>query len=251
MQEYFNCAMDIGEQMLINGAEVHRVEDSVRRMCKALGYERIDVFIITSSMVVTVFKRGESQTQTRRIVGSTTDLEKIHRLNDLSRKICSHSLDSVDEIKKEIQSVMMQKNYPLWLESMAYALISGAFAIFFGGTFVDGCVSFIIGALARILIHFADRAQMNKMFIKFICCFFATMLAIFSVRFRLIFSVDKVIIGNIMTLIPGVGLTNALRDLFTGDSIASMLRFIEAVLTALAIAAGYFVATFLFGGLAL
>ena len=52
--------------------------------------------------------------------------------------------------------------------------------------------------------------------------------------------VDKVIIGNIMTLIPGIGLTNAIRDLFTGDSIAGLLRSIEAVLTALSIAAGYY-----------
>ena len=49
--------MDIGEQMLVYGAEVHRVEDSVERMCYALGAKRIDVFIITSSMVVTVCDR--------------------------------------------------------------------------------------------------------------------------------------------------------------------------------------------------
>ena len=60
-------------------------------------------------------------------------------------------------------------------------------------------------------------------------------------KLGIITSVDNVIIGNIMTLIPGLGLTNALRDLFTGDSIAGLLRTIEAVLIALAIAAGYFV----------
>ena len=51
-------------------------------------------------------------------------------------------------------------------------------------------------------------------------------------------------------MIPGIGLTNALRDLFTGDSIAGLLRTIEAVLIALAIAAGYFLVAFL-GGLIL
>ena len=57
------------------------------------------------------------------------------------------------------------------------------------------------------------------------------------------------IIGNIMSLIPGIGLTNALRDLFTGDSIAGLLRSIEALLIALAIAAGYFLSTVLMGGI--
>ena len=57
------------------------------------------------------------------------------------------------------------------------------------------------------------------------------------------------LIGNIMTLIPGIGLTNALRDLFIGDSIAGLLRTIEAVLLALGIAAGYFLVTIFVGGI--
>ena len=64
----------------------------------------------------------------------------------------------------------------------------------------------------------------------------------------ILYYIDKVIIGNIMTLVPGIGLTNAIRDLFVGDSIAGILRTIEACLIALAITAGYFVLIFLVGG---
>ena len=59
---------------------------------------------------------------------------------------------------------------------------------------------------------------------------------------------DMVIIGNIMVLIPGIGLTNAIRDLFVGDSIAGLLRTVEAILLALAIAAGYFLFVWMMGG---
>ena len=37
MKNSFGLVMDIGEQMLISGAEVHRVEESVARMSAALG----------------------------------------------------------------------------------------------------------------------------------------------------------------------------------------------------------------------
>ena len=50
MREQLTCVMDIGEQMLVCGAEVHRVEDSIQRMCLALGAKRVDIFIITSSI---------------------------------------------------------------------------------------------------------------------------------------------------------------------------------------------------------
>jgi uncharacterized membrane protein YjjP (DUF1212 family) len=60
--------------------------------------------------------------------------------------------------------------------------------------------------------------------------------------------VGFLIIGNIMTLIPGIGLTNSLRDLFAGDSISGALRMIDALILAASIACGYIVTTFLFGG---
>ena len=41
------CALDIGEKMLISGAEISRVEDSVKRICNAYDVKRIDVFTIT------------------------------------------------------------------------------------------------------------------------------------------------------------------------------------------------------------
>ncbi len=48
-EQYLYCAMSIGEQLLISGAEVGRVEDTICRICKAYGAERVDVFSITSS----------------------------------------------------------------------------------------------------------------------------------------------------------------------------------------------------------
>ena len=50
---------------------------------------------------------------------------------------------------------------------------------------------------------------------------------------------DKMIIGNIMLLIPGIQLTTSLRDIFNGDMIAGLLGLSEAVLKALAIALGF------------
>ena len=38
--------LDIGEEMIVAGAEVSRVEDSISRMCRSYGGDRINVFII-------------------------------------------------------------------------------------------------------------------------------------------------------------------------------------------------------------
>ena len=226
--------------MLVCGAEVHRVEESVRRNCKAFGAIRTDVFIITSSMVVTVYDENQqSYTQTRRIMNSNINFEKLHLLNKLSRRICEENL-SVDEILKELNYIQNLKPYPYWLECLSYAVIAAAFTLFFGGNLMEMLISFFIGFLTRIGIAFTKKIINNKIFSKFFSAIMVTVFSIIAVKLKFIFSVDNIIIGNIMTLIPGIGLTNALRDLFTGDSIAGLLRSIEAFLTAMAITAGYF-----------
>lgn len=247
MEKLLICAMDIGEQMLISGAEVHRVEESIERICYAFGASRVDIFTITSSMVATVYTAdGRNFTATRRITASSTNFEKIHLLNELSRKICQRGMGE-EEIRRELKKIEECKSYHFWLEVIFYAVIAAAFTLFFGGNLPETAVSLTIGAIVRFALFFSEKAVSNKIFCKFFSSAVASSLAFLAVKAGLIASVDMVIIGNIMTLIPGVGLTNALRDLFTGDSIAGLLRSIEAVLSGLAIAAGYFLVIVLGG----
>ena len=250
MERLLTCAMDIGEQLLISGAEVHRVEESIQRMCTAFGFARTDVFIITSSMVVTSYtQEGTPYTQTRRITTATIDIERIHRLNALSRKICAQPMTE-EQIRQDLAQALSCKQYGFWTELLCYMAIAGAFTLFFGGTVMEMLISLLVGGIVRVGILLWETAVSRPIFTKFMSAAVATALAFCAVKLGWISSVDKIIIGNIMTLIPGIGLTVALRDLFTGDSIAGLLRTIEAVLTALAIAAGYFLVAAL-GGFAL
>ncbi len=50
--------------------------------------------------------------------------------------------------------------------------------------------------------------------------------------------IDHILIGALMTLVPGLALTNALRDLFMGDLLSGIVRMCEATLSALALGAG-------------
>ncbi len=54
-----------------------------------------------------------------------------------------------------------------------------------------------------------------------------------------------------MLLIPGILLTNALRDILLGDIISGSLRLVEAILMAAVLALGMMAAIWLMGGLAL
>ena len=65
------------------------------------------------------------------------------------------------------------------------------------------------------------------------------LLAGLAVKLRLGDDAGMISIGNIMLLIPGVALTNSLRDMFSGNTISGLMRFIESILLALTIAFGF------------
>ena len=60
---------------------------------------------------------------------------------------------------------------------------------------------------------------------------------------------DKIMIGDIMLLIPGLMFTNAIRDVLLGDTISASMRLVEALLLAAALALGFFAAIWLVRGI--
>ena len=66
----------------------------------------------------------------------------------------------------------------------------------------------------------------------------ASILAITFVHFNFGSNIDNIIIGVIMLLVPGVAITNSVRDIMSGEFITGAITMIKAFFIALAIAFG-------------
>ena len=232
-------AMTIGEELLISGAEVSRVEDTISRICKAYGAERVDVLSITSSLVVTIMGNSFGVvTQTRRIKGMQYDLHRLELLNQLSRNICSNPL-TTEEIEAELRRIEAETEYSFTSLILICAMVSASFSLFFGGTLRDAICSALIGMILKVTQTFLKRMEINALFNTFLCSVFGGVLAVLSVKAGFGQYLDKICIGDIMLLIPGLALTNSFRDMFSGDMISGLLRFSEALLIAVVLALGF------------
>lgn len=248
-RELITFVLDIGERMLISGAEVNRVEDSITRMCSAYGAKRVNVLTITSSILLTVkMEDGEIYTQTRRIRSYITDLNKLDRLNNLSRYIVSHQPD-LEEIEHEIEKIDLIGAYSNKTQYFIYALVASSFTVFFGGNFGDTIVSALVAMLLKWMISFITKVDKNTVITNVFCSFVVGLVTIVVVNLGFGTNVDHIIIGNIMLLIPGLALTNAVKDVISGDTISGLLRLNEAIVIAVSIASGFGLATLLMGGL--
>lgn len=240
--------MDMGELLLTSGAEILRVEDTLSRLCRAYGFCRVDVFTITSSIVLTVHHAdGRVFTQTRRIVSRNTDLAQVARVNALSRQLCAAPLPA-QQVQQRLQEIRQKKGVPAWLQLLMYGALSSIFSIFFGGTVFDGVAAWISGLFMYASLSFAQRLHLNSILQSALVSAFTGLVAIGLVRLGIGSSPQSIIIGNIMLLIPGVAFTTSLRDLINGDTISGLLGLVEAVVKAMAIAMGFAGVLLLVGG---
>ena len=239
--EYLLClALDVGEGMLRNGAEISRVEDTIERICKAYGAVHVEVFSIISFISAAIrMPDGSYSSQMRRIRSISTNLSLLERYNALSRKICAE-LPALSEVDDMIRKTKSAKTYGFSLICLACGVASGGFAMFFGGVWNDVLIAFLVGMLIGV-VDLKMPPRVNAMAKTVISSAITAAVAIISSRLGLASSADYVIMGAIMLLVPGVCFGTAMRDLLYGDLLAGTLKTLQAILTALMIAFGYMI----------
>ena len=108
----------------------------------------------------------------------------------------------------------------------------------FTGNIRDFLVAAMIGAIIKAVSMILIDLGINVFFVNLLGGALATFLALISIYFRVGNNLDYIIIGSIMLLVPGIAITNAIRDTIEGDLVSGMARGMEAVLISVAIAAG-------------
>ena len=207
--------LDIGEEMVVCGAEVNRVEDSIYRMCESYGADRINVFIITSNIQVT--------------------------MEAPDGRILTH-------IRRKFDEVMNRPKQHISLKFIGAILVSGGFTVFFGGSWLDCIAASIDGVVIVLMELFLASREKNQIVYNFVVSVVAGITALLLVQIGLGDHSDKIMIGGIMLLIPGIAMTNAIRDMLIGDIASGLLRLVNSILVAAAIACGFAFTIIVLGG---
>ena len=167
----------------------------------------------------------------------TVNLDKIDKVNDLSRSIQSKKL-SVSDFKRELDKINNLNTYSFLIVILFSGLAAGSFSILFGGNFKDAFSAFLIGLLIKGLALKWSDVGINTFFINSICGGITALLAIIFFKLGISSQINQTIIGSIMLLVPGLAITNAIRDTMSGDLLSGIIRASEAFLVAISIAVG-------------
>ncbi len=230
------CILLAGRIMMESGAETYRVEDTMLRMAHSQNMENAQSYVTPTGII---FSLGRTQpTRITSISTRITDLHKIALVNNVSRKLTSHIItleQAYDELKK-----VQKTNYflPILIQVLAASIASSCFLILFNGSLQDVPAAFVAGGVSHYVVSVVHEKTRVKFFSEFLAALVVGLIAFTAITFGVGQDLDKIIIGGVMPLVPGLLITNAVRDLMAGHFTAGIGKGAEAFLTAFAIGSG-------------
>ena len=256
----------IGEVLLKNGGEIFRVQQTMQLVAKAYGIPGFQVYVLANGLFVSMQEEGRTITrpvesgdaagrehlfgqehlasqahlasQVRYVPLSSVHLGRVAAVNNLSREIVAQKY-TVEEASRKIEQIDKLPFTSNAVQTLMSGLGAGAFCILFGGSLLDSAAAFLSGLVLWIFVLFLTARGANKIMVNILASALVTAMGVlFFHLFSFGDSMDMIVIGSIVPLLPGVPLTNSIRDYLNGDYLSGTIRLIDAVLVACCIALG-------------
>ena len=216
--------LDIGSAMIRSGAETHRVEDSLYRMCDSYAFTACNIWVVPSNIQATVTTRsGECLTQIRHVRSTGVDFDRLDKLNNLSREVC-RDVPETAELAARLERAMNGAPQRPWVNYLAGALAGAGFGVFFNCDALDALTAALASLLVTFLVRRLGRQENNPLILNFLVSCAAELFIILSVACGLGHHMGYITVGVVMLLISALGATNGLRDLVHLDTLSGVMK---------------------------
>lgn len=229
-------SINAGLVMLENGGETYRVEETIDKICASRG-ANIESFVTPTGIFLSATINGKVSTYIKRVRSISIDLYKVEYINDLSRNFSNRNI-SLKEAIKRLAQIDEMENYNEFTKYLNIAAFGFVFALLFGGKYIDAISAGFVSIAVRYSIRFLTKYEMNYFIKNILGGFISTILANIITSLNIGTTADYIVIGTIMQLVPGVAITNSIRDVISGDFLSGMSRTAEALSIAIGIAFG-------------
>ena len=232
-QKILDLTYEAGAILLENGAEISRVEGTMRRIAGHFGVEDESFFVLSNGIIAA----GDGYARSKFIPIRGASLDKVVAVNQLSREVAAGQC-TLEQIEERLQQIRAMKPKRAWEQILASGVGSAAFCILFGGGFADCLASFIAGLLLWVFVLFIGSKHLSRIVNTVTGGLLSSIICFSLYRMGLGSHLSNMIIGAIIPLIPGVAFTNGIRDMANEDYLAGTTRLLDAMLTFFCISLG-------------
>lgn len=237
-ERILSIILDIGGAMIRSGAETHRVEDSLYRLCDSYGFTGCNIWVVPSNIQATVtVPGGACLTQVRHIRRGGVYFEQLDKLNDLSRYACAER-PGPDALRERYEAALVSVRRPWWISCLAGIMGGAGFGVFFNCDAMDALAAIGASLLITLTVRTLGRREENPLILNFIISCAAEFFILVAVRLGIGHHAGYITVGVVMLLISALGATNGLRDLVHLDTLSGVMNITTSLTGAIGIALG-------------
>lgn len=230
-----------GKVLLESGAEIARVEETIDRICAHYGIAGESAFVLSNGIFFTADGTGGCYAKVEHVPIHQTRLDRVAAACQLSREI-ERGCRTTAEAEQALDAIESLPQLPWGWQSAAAGIGSGAFCLLFGGGPWEGLFSGLAGLVCWLFLVFIGGPKCSKVtgiiassFTgSCVCCLFHWLCG----RTGMEISLDSMIMGAILPLVPGVPFTVAIRDIVNSDYLSGYVRMMDALLVFFCAAGG-------------
>ncbi len=236
-KEILKLAVELGNTLLHCGGEIYRVEDTIKHILDAFQIEQYGVYVLSNGIFASIEENETGFCLIRQTQIGEIHLGKIAAINQLSREICTHKYNETEAWERLNVCKSLPTPKPL-IQGISCGIGCACFCSIFGGDFPDSVCAFPLGFLLQCFRIRQEKQNASKFLTNMIGSAFLTAASFLIFYLSLPVHYDKIVIGGIVPLLPGIALTTSIRDLFNGDYLSGAIHLLDALLTAMCIAVG-------------
>ena len=240
VQNAGNTLLEIGSLLMSAGASTHRTRVTLKRIAKGLGYG-IEMLITQRALIVTIIEKDQQYlfSRMKRISPLHPNFKMVSGISHLSWNVLEEKW-SLKQIKTELKRLKKLPHYPRWILLTTVGAAGSGFCFLFGGDYINMAVAFIATVAGLFTRQEATRKKFNPYLSVFFAAFTASFIAGLSETFEIGSQPDKAVATSVLFLVPGIPLINSVTDMIDGNIQNGLVRAINGLLIAFAIALGLF-----------
>lgn len=250
-EKVLDFIVHLSREMMENGANLERVNISIRRVCRCYSLRDISVLYANSVLSVGVMdEQGVSYVRQENIPFTGIHLQRLGKLNLLVHKIIKDT-PKPDKLLDMLYEALLVKSYSNTVQILGYILAMICLCRIFGGCITDMIVVAFNTAVLYFITMFFARAKLNRIISNIVAMMFCGCMAILMTKVGFAKNISAIIITNAFYLIPGIPMVNAVRNIFCGNEMNGIIELVKVLLEVVTIVAGLYIAILIFGANAL
>lgn len=231
------------------GTTAQRLEDLLDVLARRLGVENPQFFSTPTSIMAAFGPDETQQVHLLRLSPAGPNIGRLSQLDRVVNRVLAGKQSPTDALREVDSITRAPSPYNVLITIAAFGLASAGIARFLGGGIAEVAVGGLLGIITGALESAAERipgmARVFEPLAAFVAAFVAASIAALTAPF----AVYNATLAGIIVLLPGLLLTNAIRELAQRHLASGTARLFGAMVTLLSLVFGVAVGDRLAGAL--